>query len=123
MAPTDHDHVVPVWIYMAVLIALLVLLVLTLVTAFFDLDARFHSAHLNMGVAVFIAMCKAFLIILFFMHVKYSSRVVWAFAGAAFVWLGILMTLTLTDYITRPQAPTVAVSPYVSAPAEAPGPR
>jgi cytochrome c oxidase subunit 4 len=115
MAPSDHDHIVPRWIYVSVLVTLLVLLVLTVVTAFVDLDARFHASHLNMGVAVLIAMCKAFLIILFFMHVKYSSRVVWAFAGAAFVWLGILMTLTLTDYMSRPQPPGATATPYVPA--------
>jgi cytochrome c oxidase subunit 4 len=121
MAKVEHDHVVPVWIYVGILVALMVLLALTVFVAFFDLDARFHSPFWNMGIAVFIAMCKAFLIILFFMHVKYSSHVVWAFAGAAFVWLGILMTLTLTDYVTRPrpQPPSAVVSPYLPREAQA----
>jgi hypothetical protein len=35
------------------------------------------------------------------MHVKYSARMVWAFAGAGFLWLGILFTLTFSDYVTR----------------------
>jgi cytochrome c oxidase subunit 4 len=120
MAQDEHDHVVPVWIYVSILIALMLLLALTLIAALYDLDAKFHSPYWNMGVAIFIAICKAFLIILFFMHVKYASHVVWAFAGAAFVWLGILMALTLTDYITRPRPPTAVVSP--DAPQEAIGP-
>ena len=120
MAQEEHDHIVPVWIYVSILIALMLLLTLTLAVAFVDLDAKFHSGYWNMGVAVFIAICKAFLIILFFMHVKYSGHIVWAFAGAAFVWLGILLTLTLADYMTRPQPPSAIVSPY--APREALGP-
>jgi K+ transporter len=42
------------------------------------------------------------LVILFFMHVRHSSHVTWVFAGAAFLWLGILLVLTMNDYVTRP---------------------
>ena len=111
MAEEEHEHIVPVSVYLIVLVLLMVLLVLTLIAAFADLDDKFHVRYLNVAVAVLIAMCKAFLIMLFFMHVKYSSRVVWAFAGAAFVWLGIMMTLSLSDYVTRSYPPGGAVAP------------
>lgn len=96
-----HEHIVPPAIYVVVLIALMLLLIVTIVAAFVDLDRTLHSEYWNMSVALLIALIKGVLIVLFFMHVKYSSRVTWAFAGAAFVWLGIMMSLSLTDYVTR----------------------
>lgn len=102
-----EEHVVSPVIYIAVLVTLMVLLTLTLIAAFVDLDkliaGEHHSgtAYWNMTVALLIAICKAFLIILFFMHVKYGSRLTWAFAAAGFVWLGIMMTLSMSDYFTR----------------------
>lgn len=98
----DTEHVVSPAIYIAVLLALMFLMVVTIAAAFVDLDSKLHGGYWNMTIAVLIAMTKAVLIILFFMHVKYGSRVTWAFAGAAFVWLGIFLTLSLSDYFTRP---------------------
>ncbi|HSU65743.1 MAG TPA: cytochrome C oxidase subunit IV family protein [Tepidisphaeraceae bacterium] len=123
MAEHEEEHVVSPLIYLAVLIALMLLLALTLVAAFVDLDkimaGRNHqgTAYWNMTVAVLIAMLKATLIILFFMHVKYQPRVNWAFVMAGFVWLGILMTLSLADYMSRnypPGAPKSA--PFAPSP-------
>jgi cytochrome c oxidase subunit 4 len=111
MAQEHEEHIVSPVIYVVVLIALMVLLALTLTAAFVDLDkmimGKNHTgtAYWNMGVAILIAICKALLIILFFMHVKYSSRLTLAFASAAFVWLGIMLTLTLSDYFTRNYPP------------------
>lgn len=102
-----EEHIVSPAIYVAVLVALMILLALTLLAAFVDLDKAMagaqHSgtAYWNMTVAIIIAICKAFLIILFFMHVKYGSRLTWAFAAAGFVWLGIMITLSMSDYFTR----------------------
>ena len=48
-----------------------------------------------------IALAKAIMIVLIFMHVRYSERLVWVFSGAAFLWLLILIALTLNDYFTR----------------------
>jgi hypothetical protein len=42
------------------------------------------------------------LVILFFMHVRYSSRLTWLFVLAGFIWLAIMVDLTLSDYLTRP---------------------
>lgn len=106
-----EEHIVSPVIYVVVLITLMVLLALTLLAAFVDLDKAMAGAHhtgtvyWNMTVAIIIAMCKAFLIILFFMHVKYGSRLTWAFASAGFVWLGIMITLSMSDYFTRNYPP------------------
>jgi cytochrome c oxidase subunit 4 len=55
----------------------------------------------NTVVSLVIAVIKALLVILFFMHIRHSSRLTWIFAGAAFLWLGLLLALTATDYATR----------------------
>ena len=52
-------------------------------------------------VAMSIAVAKGLLVVLFFMHVKYSSRLIWVFAGAGFFWLFILFGLKLSDYMSR----------------------
>lgn len=109
----EHEHIVPPRLYVVVLLALMALLVLTVVAAFVDLDKRFHGGYWNMSLAVLIALIKGVLIVLFFMHVKYASRVTWAFAGAAFVWLGILLTLTMTDYASRQYPPGTPASPQL----------
>jgi cytochrome c oxidase subunit 4 len=107
MADEHEEHIVSPAIYIAVLATLMLLLALTIFAAFVDLDKllapKDHHGPLywNMTVALLIAICKAILIILFFMHVKYGSRLTWAFATAGFVWLGIMVTLTMSDYLTR----------------------
>jgi cytochrome c oxidase subunit 4 len=53
-----------------------------------------------------IAVIKATLVVLFFMHVKFSSRLVKLFAGAAFFWLAVLFILMLSDYLSRGWLPT-----------------
>ncbi len=91
--------------YFAVYAALMVLLVLTVAASFVDF-AKWRLAHHNLGwlnisFAMIIAVIKSLLVVLFFMHLRHSSRLTWIFAGAAFLWLGILLTLTLNDYLTR----------------------
>ena len=66
----------------------------------------FGAAMLNLGplsivIALTIAMTKMVLIILYFMHVRVSSRLTWIFVGSGFVWFSIMLTLTLSDYLTR----------------------
>jgi cytochrome c oxidase subunit 4 len=82
-------------VYYAVCAALLVLTGITVGIAFLDLGP------LNTLVALLIAVGKALLVLLYFMHVRYSSRLTWVCAGAAFFWLGILLVLTLSDVLTR----------------------
>lgn len=88
-------HIVPKRTYYAVFVALLVLLGATVAVAFVDLG------EFNIVVAMLIAGTKAILIVLFFMHVLYGDRLTWIFSGAALLWFGILIALTLSDYLTR----------------------
>jgi cytochrome c oxidase subunit 4 len=90
-----EHHVIPVRTYLMIFAALLVLLILTVLASAIDIGP------LNIVLAMMIAVAKALLIILYFMHVRYSSRLTWVFAAAAFVWLAILLTLTMADYIGR----------------------
>lgn len=81
--------------YVLVFVTLLVLLVLTVVAAGTE-----HKL-LNNILAMTIAVTKMLLIMLFFMHLKDSSRLTQVFAFAGFLWLAILLALTLSDYETR----------------------
>jgi cytochrome c oxidase subunit IV len=98
----SSDHVVSVKLYSAIFGALLVMTLATAGAAFIDL-----GGNLNTVVAMLIAACKALLVILFFMHVRYSSRLTWVFVGAGFFWLMILLSLTLADVLSRRWLPTV----------------
>jgi len=55
----------------------------------------------NVAVALIIAVCKALLVALFFMHLRYSSKLLWVVTGGGLFWLGIMLALTLSDYLTR----------------------
>jgi len=92
------EHIVSRKMYFGVFGALMVLTALTVVVANIDLG----STLLNTIVALTIAVIKAVLVVLFFMHVRYSSRLTWVFVGAGFFWLVIMVALTLSDYLTRP---------------------
>ena len=96
------DHVVSIKLYSAIFGALLAMTLATAGAAFIDL-----GGNLNTVVAMLIAACKALLVILFFMHVRYSSRLTWVFVGAGFFWLMILLSLTLADVLSRRWLPTV----------------
>jgi cytochrome c oxidase subunit IV len=96
------EHIVSPRVYFLVAGALLVLLVLTLVFAEIDLGP------FNALVALGIAATKAVLVVLYFMEVRYSSRLTWFFAGAGFFWLAILVTLTLSDVLNRVALPPPA---------------
>ena len=92
-------HVVSPRLYLWIFATLLVLTVVTTGAARFDLGP------LNVVIALLIAAAKALLVGLFFMHVRYSRPLVWIAAGAALVWLGIMVGLTLTDYYSRAWSP------------------
>jgi cytochrome c oxidase subunit 4 len=76
-------------------VSLLVLLTLTWSAAQIDLGLG------NTVVAMVISGTKMMLVILFFMQVRYSSRLVWIFACAGFIWWMIFISLAMTDYLTR----------------------
>jgi cytochrome c oxidase subunit 4 len=96
--PMVH-HIIPIRTYLLIFAVLVVLFILTVAVAFVDLGP------LNFVVAITIAITKAVLIILYFMHVRYSSRMTWVFAGAAFIWLALLLSMTMADYISRSWLP------------------
>ena len=93
----DHGthHIVPIPLYLTVFAALMVLLVLTLVAAHYDLG------EWNLVIAMTIAVAKAVLIVLFFMHLRWSTSLVRFFACAALFWLSIMFVMTLQDYFSR----------------------
>ena len=81
--------------YILVFLALMVGTALTVAAAFVDLGV------LNDPVALTIAVIKATLVVLFFMHVRYSQTMTKLTVVASFFWLAILIALTLSDYLTR----------------------
>jgi cytochrome c oxidase subunit IV len=89
------EHVTSVKLYVAVFLALMVLTAATVWVATFDLGWA------NDVVALTIAVTKALLVLTFFMHLRYSTRLTVLTALAGFFWLGILIFLTLNDYISR----------------------
>ena len=82
--------------YVKTLGALVGLLVVTVGANFVDLGPW------NLAVAMVISLAKGALILLFFMEVRYSHPIVWLFATAAFLWLALLLVITMSDYFTRP---------------------
>src|ERR1043165_2864902 len=81
--------------YFVIYAVLIVCTYLTWQVAYFDLGA------LNTVAALAIAVFKALIVVLFFMHVLYSTRLTWAVVVGSIFWLGILLTLTMSDYLTR----------------------
>lgn len=92
-----HDHhIVPIPVYLAIFVALLVLTGVTIWVAFLDLGAW---DFLHTPLALAIASIKAVLVVLWFMHVKYTVRLTWVFIAAGMLWLLILIAITLADYV------------------------
>jgi len=89
------DHLVPTRTYYIVYALLLVCTYLTWQVAFFDLGP------MNTVAALAIAVFKAVIVVLFFMHVKYSTRLTSVVVIGSVFWLGILLVLLFSDYLTR----------------------
>ena len=94
------EHIVHPRVYITIFLALMLGTGLTVVAAFRD-----FPGPLNAVVAMTIAVVKATLVILYFMHVRYSSRLVWLIISAALFWLAIMFALTISDYWTRSWLP------------------
>jgi cytochrome c oxidase subunit 4 len=92
-------HVLPLKVYVGVFVGLLVLTALTTWIAFQDLGA------FNTPVALLIAGVKAGLVVLWFMHLRGSEKLVWLCALASLLWLLIFFAFTLSDFLTRPILP------------------
>jgi len=88
-------HVVPKKIYFLVFAVLITLTAVTVLAAYRDLG------QLNVIVAITIAVVKGTLVVLFFMHVRYSDRLTWLVVITGFAWLAMMLVLTLSDYFAR----------------------
>ncbi len=94
----EHDHMtIPK--YLGVFAILVVGTVLTYYAATVDMDFIFPGA--NTLVALGIAFTKMAFVMLFFMHVYWSPKLIWLAAVASFFWLAIMFAYTMQDYVTR----------------------
>jgi cytochrome c oxidase subunit 4 len=94
MSNTTHPSV-PLSVYFVVFGALMVGTALTVAVAYVDLGV------FNTIVALTIACIKALLVLLYFMHLRYTSKLTWAFAATGFVWLTLIIGLTMSDIVSR----------------------
>ena len=90
------EHIVSVRVYITIFLVLLVGTALTVWVAFLDFPGT-----LNTIIALAIATAKATFVVLYFMHVRYSSRLIWVVVASALFWMGILFAFTFSDYLTR----------------------
>ena len=91
----SHDHVASLGLYFTIFAALMVLTAVTVAVAYVDLGS------FNILVALTIAIVKATLVVLFFMHLLYSERLNWVFAAAGFAWLFLLIGIMAADPLSR----------------------
>jgi cytochrome c oxidase subunit 4 len=96
----SEHHIVSPKIYFAIFGALMLGTILTVYAATVDLNQYFSG--LNIIVALFIATCKASLVVLFFMHGKYSSKRTQLVIICSVFWLAIMLFMTMSDYLSRP---------------------
>ena len=89
------EHIIPTRVYYTIFGILMLCTYLTVQIAFFDLGP------FNIVAALVIAVFKATLVILFFMHARYSTRLTRAVVLGSAFWLAILLALTFSDYLTR----------------------
>lgn len=91
----DHSNALPVSTCIAVYFALLALTAITVGAAFLDMS------FLNTPVALAIASAKALLVMYFFMELRHSERLNWVVMGSSFVFLAIMIMLTMSDVVSR----------------------
>lgn len=90
-----HHQVTSIRTYTTIFVILIALTLLTVVTALSPMGG------LHTPVAMAIALAKAILVFLFFMHLLHSPKLVWLVAGGTIIWLMIMFVLTLADYWSR----------------------
>ncbi len=88
-------HILPTRVYYTIFAILIFCTYLTVQAAFIDMGV------FNTVAALTIAVFKATIVVLFFMHVKYSPKLTWLVVIGSVFWLGILLAMTLGDYLTR----------------------
>ena len=91
----DQQHVIPIRVYLTIFALLMLFTAITTAVAFIDLGP------MNNVIMLSIAVTKATLVVLYFMHVRYGSHVVWLLAGAGFLWLAMMIVVTMADVLTR----------------------
>jgi cytochrome c oxidase subunit IV len=104
------EHIAPLKLYFYVFISLLILTLLTWQIAYIDLG------QWNTIVALIIAVCKACLVGVFFMHLKWSASMIRMVIFAAIFWLAIMITLTIGDFFSRSNVQPWQTSATVSQP-------
>jgi len=90
---TGHDS--PLGLYLKVYVALMVLLVLTVGVAYLNIGAW------SLPVALTIAAIKAVVVVIYFMHMRFTGKLMWVYISASVVWLGMLLFGVLIDVIMR----------------------
>lgn len=95
------EHIVSKKIYFVIFAVLMVGTILTYVVALRDMDSVLFTGA-NTVIALTIAFAKATCVVLFFMHVKYSSKLIMVYVLSGIFWLGVMFLLTMTDFTTRP---------------------
>ncbi len=89
------EHIVPPKVYVGIFLSLMVLTAATVAAAYVNLGP------FNIVIALAIASLKGTLVVLFFMHARYSPGRTHMVIIAALFWLAIMLALTLSDYVTR----------------------
>ena len=90
-----HGHIAPLSMYYAVFGALMVGTAITVAVAYVDLG------FFNTAVALGIAVTKATLVVLYFMHVRWASRLTWVVVAGSLFWLILMFAIAMTDYLSR----------------------
>ena len=102
-ADLGHEHVTSLSVYFGIFGILMALTAVTVAVAWVDLGS------LNILVALGVAVFKASLVVLYFMHLKYSSKLTWIVVGAGVFWLFILLSMIMADYLTRSWMPSPTI--------------
>ena len=92
-------HVVSLKVYFTIFFSLMFLTAVTVWASYVDLGS------MNIVVALAIAIFKATLVILYFMHLRHSERLTWVMVAVGVTWLGFMIGLTLSDILTRGWVP------------------
>lgn len=100
------EHIVPPKVYVGIFLSLMVLTAATVGAAYVSLGP------FNIVIALAIASLKATLVVLYFMHARYSPKRTHMVIIAAVFWLAIMLALTLSDYVTRDH--NLATSPQTT---------
>jgi len=88
---SKNEAVQAVWTYVALLVLLVISVALRL----------FHLGVVESVLLLVIAGIEAVAVLLFFMRVQASGKLIWLFAAGGFLWLGILLVFVISDYISR----------------------